>query len=134
LSHAVDAFGVPRPRLHWKKSDAERRTALMSARLVGEALIRQDIGRLRIRNFLADNKPWPSVDHPTGYHHMGGTRMAQSPTDGIVDRNCQVFSMANLFIGGSSVFTTCGHANPTYTIVQLALRLGDHLATRVGRG
>ena len=54
--------------------------------------------------------------------------MAESPATGIVDRNCKVFGIANLYIGGSSVFSTGGHANPTYTIVQLAMRLGDHLA------
>lgn len=134
LGRTVDAFGVPRSRLFWKKSDAERRTALVSAQLAGEALIRHDIGRMRIRNFLADNKPWPKSDYPTGHHHMGGTRMADSLTNGIVDRDCRVFGIANLFVGGSSVFTTCGHANPTYTIVQLALRMGDHLATKMARG
>jgi len=62
---------------------------------------------------------------------MGGTRMASTPAEGVVDSNCKVFGIDNLFIGGSSVFPTGGHANPTYTIVQLALRLGDHLAERL---
>jgi choline dehydrogenase-like flavoprotein len=65
---------------------------------------------------------------------MGGTRMADSAATGVVDSNCKVFGMANLYIGGSSVFPTGGHANPTYTIVQLALRLADHLAAAVARG
>ena len=62
---------------------------------------------------------------------MGGTRMSDAAATGVVDRNCKVFGMANLYIGGSSVFPTGGHANPTYTIVQLALRLGDHLAATI---
>jgi choline dehydrogenase-like flavoprotein len=65
---------------------------------------------------------------------MGGTRMAASPATGVVDKDCKVFGMDNLYIGGSSVFTTGGHASPTYSIVQLALRLGDHLATKLARG
>ena len=59
---------------------------------------------------------------------MCTTRMSDDPTQGVVDRDCRVHGIANLYIGGSSVFATPGFQNPTYTIVQLALRLGDHLA------
>ena len=58
------------------------------------------------------------------------TRMSDDPKQGVVDRNAKVHSLENFYIGGSSVFSTSGHANPTYTIVQLALRLGDHLSDR----
>ena len=58
---------------------------------------------------------------------MGTTRMARTPVEGVVDENCRVFGVNNLFIAGSSVFPTSGHANPTLTIVQLTLRLGEHL-------
>jgi choline dehydrogenase-like flavoprotein len=134
LDRQTDALGVPRARLYWKKSDTERKSALVAARLLGEALIKHDIGRLRIRNFLIDGTDYPRNGNMAGFHHMGGTRMAESPANGVVDRNCRVFGMANLYVGGSSVFATGGHASPTYSIVQLALRLGDHLAARLGRG
>ena len=51
----------------------------------------------------------------------------EDPAQGVVDGNCRVHGTANLYVGGSSVFASTGHANPTFTIVQLALRLGDHL-------
>jgi choline dehydrogenase-like flavoprotein len=70
---------------------------------------------------------FPEDDELGGFHHMGGTRMATSPARGIVDRNCKVFEQDNLYVAGSSVFPSGGHANPTLTIIQLALRLGDHL-------
>jgi choline dehydrogenase-like flavoprotein len=54
--------------------------------------------------------------------------MAASPGLGVVDQDCKVFGTRNLYIAGSSVFPTGGHAPPTLTIVQLALRLADHLA------
>jgi choline dehydrogenase-like flavoprotein len=60
--------------------------------------------------------------------------MSDDATTGVVDRDCRVHSVANLYIGGSSVFASAGHANPTYTIVQLALRLGDHLGGLIARG
>jgi choline dehydrogenase-like flavoprotein len=53
--------------------------------------------------------------------------MADDPRQGVVDRNCRLHSVANLYIAGSSVFTTSGYMNPTLTIVALALRLADHL-------
>ena len=58
---------------------------------------------------------------------MGTTRMSADPRHGVVDANCRVHSVDNLFIAGSSVFSTGGWANPTFTLVGLALRLADHL-------
>ena len=82
---------------------------------------------------LADPPAFPSIakDLVAGCHHMGTTRMADDPRHGVVDRDCRVHGIANFYIGGSSVFATGGHANPTYTIVQLALRLGDQLARQL---
>ena len=134
LDGEADAHGVPRTRLHWRKSPAERKTAMVASQLFGEFLIRHDLGRLRLRRWLDDGRDYPKdYGQIAGWHHMGGTRMASSPATGIVDRDCKVFGMDNLYIGGSSVFPTGGHANPTYSIVQLALRLGDHLAARAAR-
>jgi choline dehydrogenase-like flavoprotein len=58
---------------------------------------------------------------------MGATRMARSPRDGVVDEHCRVHGVDNLFVAGSSVFPTSGIANPTLTLLALAVRLGDHL-------
>ena len=58
---------------------------------------------------------------------MGATRMATDPAQGVVDADCRIHGLANLYVGGSSVFPTGGFANPTYTIVQMSLRLADHL-------
>jgi len=60
-------------------------------------------------------------------HHMGATRMAKSPHDGVVDEQCRVHGVDNLYIAGSSVFPTSGIANPTLTLLALTFRLGDHL-------
>ncbi len=65
--------------------------------------------------------------HPVGGHHIGTARMADAPSGGVVDRDCEVFHVENLFVAGAAVFRTCSHANPTLTIVALATRLADHL-------
>lgn len=64
-------------------------------------------------------------------HHMGTTRMHDNPRYGVVDRNCKIHDLANMFIASGSVFPTGGHANPTLTILALALRIADHLKTEV---
>lgn len=58
---------------------------------------------------------------------MGGTRMSDDPNYGVVDKNCKVFGIKNLYMAGSSVFPTGGYSNPTLTIVQLSLRLAEYL-------
>ena len=61
------------------------------------------------------------------HHNMGTTRMSENPRLGVVDANCKVYTLSNLFVAGSSVFPTGGIANPTLTIIGLAMRLADHL-------
>jgi choline dehydrogenase-like flavoprotein len=79
---------------------------------------------------LANDGAFPSDDERIGNHHMGGTRMSADPSRGVVDADCRVHGQGNLYVCGSSVFPSAGHANPTLTIVQLALRLADHLSRR----
>jgi GMC oxidoreductase len=128
LNDEKDAIGIPRVNLYWKKQPIDRVTAQATAKLFGTYLLEKDIGRMKLSSWLADGHDYPSDDEKIGYHHMGGTRMASTSEKGVVDSNCKVFGVENLFVGGSSVFATAGHANPTYAIVQLALRLGKHIA------
>ena len=62
-----------------------------------------------------------------GNHHMGTTRMSADPRQGVVDADCRVHGLRNLYVAGSSVFPTSGAANPTLTLVALAWRLAHHL-------
>ena len=65
------------------------------------------------------------------HHFMGTTWMHDNPRNGVVDADCRVHGVPNLFIAGSSVFPTGGFANPTLTIVALALRLATHLESEL---
>jgi len=124
-----DRFGIPRTVLHWRRTDTDIRTVRDSAIRFGRFLAERDFGRLRLEPWVLELEP-PEGGELAGKHHMGGTRMAESPARGVVDANCKVFGQENLFVAGSSVFPAAGHANPTQTIVQLALRLADHLTRR----
>jgi choline dehydrogenase-like flavoprotein len=123
-----DAAGVPRIDLHWRKGALEHRTLLEGLKLFGETLVKNNTGRVRIEEWVTNDQAYPDDQELAGHHHMGGTRMGNDPKTSVVDRNCKVHGVENLYIGGSSVFATSGQCNPTTTIVALALRLGAHLS------
>lgn len=68
----------------------------------------------------------PAAVQAVGHLH-GTTRMGGSAEEGVVDKNCRVFGVNNLYVAGSSIFPTGGFSNPTMTIVALAIRLGEHI-------
>jgi choline dehydrogenase-like flavoprotein len=85
----------------------------------------------RVSLLIDERHPWPAV-MGGGPHQLGGTRMHVDPKKGVVDANCQVHGISNLHVAGSSVFPTGGFANPTLTIVALALRLADRIRRLLG--
>ena len=91
-------------------------------RIFGETLIRLGRGRVRVNNDRIYKDVWGQG------HTLGTTRMGTSRDDSVVDGECRVHGYENLFVGGSSVFPSGGYANPTLTIVALALRLADTIA------
>ena len=116
-----DALGMPRARLAWKIGDSSIRSIETWLAVLDSELRSTGAGRVVMP---ADGWQAGIIGGP---HHLGATRMASSPRAGVVDADCRVHSVKNLYIAGSSVFTTGGYANPTFTIVALALRLADHL-------
>jgi len=137
LSTTRDALGNLQADLDWQLSAADKRTARVFNRVFDGELKRLGLGRLAPSDWIdSPGAQWP-VDatvgnHPiAGYHHMGTTRMSAAPANGVVDANCRVHGYQNLFVAGSSVFSTSGWANPTLTIVALSLRLADHIDGRL---
>lgn len=130
LTPELDALGQRRAGLNWALLPIDRHTVRQFTIGVGEEFMRLELGRVRLGDWLRPETPDWSDDMEGGYHHMGTTRMAADPRHGVVDRDCRVFGIDNLYVAGSSVFATSGYANPTYTILLLALRLADHLKSR----
>ncbi len=129
LGRDRDQLGMRRGNLDWRLSALDKRSARTLVELVGQELARLDLGRLQMADWLArDDDTW-SDDIGGHFHHMGTTRMASDPSRGVVDADCRVFGIANLYIAGSSVFPTGSCSNPTLTLTALALRLADHLKT-----
>jgi len=127
LSDDRDKLGVPRTVVDWRISEIERTTARKFAEAVADELHRLGLGKAKLEPWLTSNDPITEEHLAGNYHLIGTTRMAKTPEDGVVDENARVFGLSNLYVAGSSVFSTGGHANPTLTIVALAIRLADHL-------
>lgn len=137
LSATRDALGSRRANLDWQLSAIDKHTVQVIARTFDAEFRRLGHGVVTPAAWLAEpGVQWPA-DHTVGnhplanYHQVGGTRMGSSPASSVVDADCRVHGLENLFVAGSSVFPTSGWANPTLTIVALAMRLSEHLHAKL---
>ena len=125
LSDEYDQLGRRRARVEWRLGDTDIDNMRRVTGLFDQAVREAGAGRLELA--LPDEpSAWRGATEG-GLHHMGTTRMHVASRHGVVDENSRVHGTSNLFVAGSSVFPSGGYANPTLTIVALALRLGDHL-------
>jgi choline dehydrogenase-like flavoprotein len=131
LADERDALGIPLAAVEWRLTDLDKFGIRRAHELIAAEAGRSGFGRLRLE--LKDAQEVPLEGAAGGYHHMGTTRMHDSPLLGVVDRNAKVYGLENLYVAGSSVFPTSGYINPTMTITALALRLSDHLKERLAR-
>ncbi|WP_029151093.1 GMC family oxidoreductase [Microbacterium indicum] len=118
----TDRFGLPVPNVHYDDHDNDLRMrtyAYERAELLYEA-----VGAVAVHR----TPPYPST------HNLGTARMSERPEDGVVDRWGRAHDVPNLFVGDGSVFTTGAAANPTLTIVALAIRQAEFIADQMRRG
>ena len=128
LDSEKDPLGMPRSILHWELTPFEKRSVRKLYELIGQQVGAAGVARLQLMEHLEDpnDNSWPDFTSG-GWHHMGTTRMSDDPHTGVVDADCKMHGLANLFIAGASCFVTAAAPNPTLTIVALSLRLSDHL-------
>ncbi|NVD39849.1 GMC family oxidoreductase [Ensifer sp. HO-A22] len=131
LSDRKDRFGVPLAKIDWRIGDLERKTLLRIAELSHQALAGAELPTPILESWTRD-RPQDLVIIDMA-HTLGTTRMATDRTKGVVDPDCRVHGVDNLYVAGGSVFPTSGHANPTLMILALAMRLADHLNLKVVR-
>ncbi|MCC8401259.1 GMC family oxidoreductase [Paraburkholderia sp. MMS20-SJTN17] len=124
-----DRFGMPRVRVDWRLGEQVKRTFDKTFMLLAKELQMANIADVEF-DAPFEGRPWPAQVEGT-WHHMGTTRMHVSPREGVVDADCKVHGISNLYVGGSSVFPTVGANFPTITITALALRLAGHLVRRL---
>lgn len=122
---STDRNGQPRAVLDWQLQEVDKTGWLKAQEALARSVGASGFGRMKlVEQAKAEAIDWT---RSSSWHHMGTTRMSDDPATGVVDANCRVHGVENLYVAGSSVFATCGHNNPTLTIVALSLRLADHL-------
>jgi choline dehydrogenase-like flavoprotein len=149
LGDDVDGVGVRRVRVHWKQAEVERRSMLRFCEILGQELGRGGLGHVQLaagglRPSFSSSQSQAASDYELdpgavggdfdvlpGNHHMCTTRMASAASAGVVDADGRVFDTANLYVAGSSVFSTGGVSPPTLTIVALAIRLAERLRSEL---
>ena len=125
LSSTRDRLGAPTVKVDWRLTELDAQNFHRVHDLIIAELQKQGLITLMDKECNVVEE-WPSSVEGC-WHHMGTTRMHINQRKGVVNSNCKVHGMSNLFIAGSSVFPTVGSDNPTITIVALALRLANHL-------
>lgn len=128
LSDQTDALGLKKARVNWIVSDDDIRTIRTIGKEAAKAFARSGLGLVKLHPYMYNDGEFiPLSPHA---HHMGGTRMSATPAGGVVDTNLKVFGTKNLYVTGSSVFPTGGGGNPTMPLIQLTLRLAEHLQSK----
>lgn len=132
LSTRRDRLGMPLARVDWKIGWMEIASVARLAELISAEFWRVGLPQPRMESWVLDEDfkraPFSDMAHPACT-----TRMGTDPATSVVDPNGCVHGMAGLYIAGSSVFPTSGHANPTLMIVAMTMRLADHLKTVLQR-
>ncbi|MGB4842851.1 MAG: GMC family oxidoreductase [Ferruginibacter sp.] len=131
LSNEKDELGVPRANLHWALSPIDKKTVLTINKLLGQQVGAAGIGRVKLYDFLLDGDEQLPDYTSGGWHHLGTTRMSDNPKEGVVDANCKVHGIDNLYVAGASCYPTGGAVNPTLTVVAISLRLANYLKEKV---
>lgn len=131
LARERDALGLRKARVNWTLAPEDSKTIRGVAMAVAKSFAAAGLGFVKLHPAITDaSLALPVSPHA---HHMGTTRMARSAQWGVVDENCRMFGVSNLYVAGSSVFPTGGGGNPTMPLIQLALRLSDHLASTAAK-
>ncbi|MEA3054558.1 MAG: hypothetical protein QOG72_3461 [Sphingomonadales bacterium] len=137
LAGEKDATGVPRAKLDWRLSEIDVRSVAVLVDALGRELERLGLGEVEPADWLKSGawKTDPLISsHPIGgYHHMGTTRMGSDPGTSVTDSDGRLHGLGNLWVAGSSLFPTGGWANPTLTIVALALRSAERISADLKR-
>lgn len=129
LASRTDALGMPQLRIDWRYSRDDIESIRRSLDLMAGEFERSGVGRLEFSQEMLEQDLLRFGAY--GGHHIGTTRMGTDVRKSVVDPDCRVHSVDNLYVAGSAVFPTSSQANPTLTLIALSLRLGQHLRERL---
>jgi choline dehydrogenase-like flavoprotein len=127
-----DELGMQRLAVDWRYSPGDIATVREAVRLFATDIERSGIGRF---DYDPDSIELEMSRYGAyGGHHLGTARMGSDPRTSVVDANCRLHGLENLYVAGGAVFPTSSQANPTLTIVALAVRLAGYLRAQAAGG
>jgi choline dehydrogenase-like flavoprotein len=129
LTDKRDALGMPQLRVDWHYSQTDIESIARSLDVFAQEFERSNTARLEYNRSTLEEDLMRFGAY--GGHHIGTARMGRDERTSVVNADCQVHSVHNLFVAGSAVFPTSSQANPTLTLIALSLRLGDTLSRRL---
>ncbi len=127
LGQRRDALGYRIARLDWRWSETDLLSIRRVRQIFASELRASGLGDLVKAEDDIIRGTMGNVAPVTAHHHLGTTRMHDDPRHGVVDRDCRLHGSSSVYVAGASVFPTGGYANPTLTVVALAVRLADEL-------
>lgn len=123
-----DPTGLFRVDLDWRISALELRTLARYSQVVAAAVEERKLATITLdRDALEDMGRFIMKCHDMK-HHMGGARIASHRALGLVDPALRLYGTENGYVCSAAVFPCSGSANPTHTLIALAIRLADSLA------
>lgn len=127
LSDEKDKLGMPKATLNWKISRVTWETAVFISNYFKKELENSSLGTMQLEDYMTmANDKWEDYLSDVS-HHMGGARMSENSSNGVVDKNLKVWGIDNLYLCSCAVFPTSSHSNPTLTLLALTSRLANHL-------
>lgn len=134
LSENRDRLGVPMARIEWRKTDSDERTFQACMARLDSYWKRNKLSECSSISWIPGVRDG-SVPVISGasdlLHPSGSTLMGLDPTESVVGPDLCTHHVKNLSVASASAFPSAGSANPTYTIIQLALRAADAIAKRL---
>ena len=128
LSERVDALGMPQLRVDWRYGADDVASLRRTLDVMAAEFEASGVARLSYQSETLEEDLLRFGAY--GGHHLGTTRMGSDARSSVVNADCQVHGVRNLFVAGSAVFATSSQANPTLTLLALSLRLADTLVKR----
>ena len=130
LSDQTDRFGTPLARVDWKIDQNACRSLARIGQLLRDEFVRTGLPEPELEDWIVENRP-EDANVIDVAHVLGTTRMSVDPAYGVVDTDCRVHGMDNLYIAGGSVLPTSSHVNTTLMLLSVVVRLADHLKTEL---
>lgn len=130
---AVDQWGIPVLRFHWRAGENEKKMAKDMQQTI-RAIVEAGGGTYYTETDPDGPNPYGLYDGGTAIHESGTVRMGDSPKTSALNKYCQSHDVKNLFVTDASVFVTSPDKNPTLSILALSWRASEYLLQQAKQG